>query len=175
MGSGMSDEARVPDYSFIIVSWNAKAYLRQCLDSIKTESKGLEVEVIVVDNASSDGSPEMVQAEYPWVVLIRNDSNVGFARANNQGIAISSAKYLCLRQFRRRHPSWLSCRNEGLPGRQPSDWAGGTEGAKQRRHTPVKLSGYAHPAIGAVSGAGIGHALFAVLYVRCTFHDQLGA
>ena len=86
----------MPDYSFIIVSWNARAYLRQCLDSIKTESKGLEVEVIVVDNASSDGSPEMVQAEYPWVVLIRNDSNVGFARANNQGIAVSSAKYLCL-------------------------------------------------------------------------------
>jgi GT2 family glycosyltransferase len=96
MGSGMSDEARVPDYSFIIVSWNAQAYLRQCLDSIKTESKGLDVEVIVVDNASSDGSPEMVQAEYPWVVLIRNDANVGFARANNQGIAISSATYLCL-------------------------------------------------------------------------------
>ena len=84
------------DYSFIIVSWNAQAYLRQCLDSIKTESKGLDVEVIVVDNASSDGSPEMVQAEYPWVVLIRNDANVGFARANNQGIAISSATYLCL-------------------------------------------------------------------------------
>ena len=84
------------DYSFIIVSWNAKAYLRQCLDSIVTESKGLDIEVIIVDNASSDGSPEMVQAEYPWVVLIRNDSNVGFARANNQGIAISSARYLCL-------------------------------------------------------------------------------
>lgn len=86
----------MPDYSLIIVSWNAKDYLRQCLDSVQTESKGLDIEIIVVDNASSDGSPEMVEAEYPRVVLIRNESNVGFARANNQGIAISSAKYLCL-------------------------------------------------------------------------------
>ena len=84
------------DYSFIIVSWNTKTYLRQCLDSIRADSEGLDVEVIVVDNLSSDGSAEMVQEEYPWVVLIRNDTNVGFARANNQAIAISSAKYLCL-------------------------------------------------------------------------------
>src|SRR5262245_56580638 len=78
----IATEAPVPDFSFIIVSWNAQAYLRQCLDSIETESKGLDVEVIVVDNASSDGSPEMVKAEYPCVVLIENDANVGFARAN---------------------------------------------------------------------------------------------
>ncbi|HEU4329731.1 MAG TPA: glycosyltransferase family 2 protein [Lapillicoccus sp.] len=84
------------DYSFVIVSWNAKAFLRQCIDSIVADSSGLEIEVVVIDNASSDGSPEMVQDEYPWVMLVRNDANVGFARANNQGIALSSGTYLCL-------------------------------------------------------------------------------
>lgn len=84
------------DFSFVIVSWNAKDYLRECLDSITAESSGLAIEVVVVDNASSDGSPELVHDEYPWVVLVRNDANVGFARANNQGIALSSGTYLCL-------------------------------------------------------------------------------
>src|SRR4051794_26170225 len=93
---GMSDETRVLDYSFVIVSWNAKAYLRECLDSIRAESEGLTAEVIVIDNASADGSPDMVRDDYPWVTLVRNESNVGFARANNQGIALSSARYLCL-------------------------------------------------------------------------------
>jgi GT2 family glycosyltransferase len=84
------------DYSFVIVSWNAQDYLRQCLDSIAAESTGLSVEVIVVDNASADGSADMVESDYPGTVLIRNAANVGFARANNQGMAVSSGRYLCL-------------------------------------------------------------------------------
>jgi GT2 family glycosyltransferase len=72
--------------SVIIVSWNAKKFLRGCLDSIRQTRGSLDVEVIVVDNASRDGSPEMVVAEFPEVKLIQTGENLGFAKANNIGI-----------------------------------------------------------------------------------------
>ena len=71
------------EISAIIVSWNAREYLRGCLKSIR-ECGGLAMtNVIVVDNASTDGSPEMVEREYPEAKLIRSAENLGFARANN--------------------------------------------------------------------------------------------
>ena len=82
--------------SIIIVSWNARDYLRQCLASLFTEECRHALEVIVVDNASSDGSPEMVAKSYPQVRLLRNATNHGFALANNQGIAVATGKYVCL-------------------------------------------------------------------------------
>ncbi len=75
------------DFSIIIVNWNTKDYLQRCLESIQQEIDGnesLNAEVIVVDNASGDGSQEMVQEQFPWVNLLRNEENCGFAKANNR-------------------------------------------------------------------------------------------
>ncbi|MGH7869874.1 MAG: glycosyltransferase family 2 protein [Candidatus Dormibacteraceae bacterium] len=84
------------DVSIIIVSWNARGHLRNCLDSIR-QTRGEAVrEVIVVDNASSDGSPDMVAEQYPEVKLIRSDKNLGFARANNLGIRNACGSLLAL-------------------------------------------------------------------------------
>lgn len=82
--------------SVIIVSWNASGYLRDCLDSIRATGGSLVQEVIVVDNASSDGSPDMVAKEFPEVILIRSQENLGFARANNLGIKRATGTFLAL-------------------------------------------------------------------------------
>ncbi|MBI5644306.1 MAG: glycosyltransferase family 2 protein [Deltaproteobacteria bacterium] len=84
------------DISFIIVSWNAKKYLLECLESIESSSGGYKKEIIVVDNGSSDGSPEAVRKLFPHVKTVLNAANLGFARANNIGIEKSSGRYLCL-------------------------------------------------------------------------------
>jgi GT2 family glycosyltransferase len=82
--------------SIIIVSWNARSYLRDCLNSIRQTRGSLVHEVIVVDNASSDGSPEMVTVEFPEVILIRSRENLGFARANNLGLQRATGELLAL-------------------------------------------------------------------------------
>jgi len=82
--------------SVIIVSWNAKAYLLECIESIYKQDLKDSPEIIVVDNASSDGSPEAVRANYPAVTLIENVGNYGFAKANNVGIKASRGEYLFL-------------------------------------------------------------------------------
>jgi GT2 family glycosyltransferase len=82
--------------SVIIVSWNAREYLTQCLDSLSARTCRYPMEVIVVDNASTDGSAEAVASRYPHVKLVQNGANLGFARANNIGIARSSGAYVCL-------------------------------------------------------------------------------
>lgn len=84
------------ELSIIIVNWNAKEFLMECLGSLSEEISNPNFEVIVVDNASTDGSPELLQARFPNVKLIRNDSNLGFAKANNIGISQSKGKYVCL-------------------------------------------------------------------------------
>src|SRR5579862_9299694 len=82
--------------SIIIVSWNARDYLKQCLESLTPAVCRYPMEIIVVDNASSDGSPELVENSFPRVRLIRNSTNLGFARGNNLGIRSSGGRYLCL-------------------------------------------------------------------------------
>lgn len=82
--------------SVIIVSWNARSYLRDCLDSIRQTGTSCVHEVIVVDNASSDGSPEMVAEQFPEVTLIRSMENLGFARANNLAIKHATGSMLAL-------------------------------------------------------------------------------
>ena len=82
--------------SVVIVSWNAKAYLLECLESVVRQLPPDDLEVIVVDNASSDGSPEAVRDSYPSVKLICNDGNDGFAKGNNVGIRASTGDYLFL-------------------------------------------------------------------------------
>lgn len=81
--------------SIIIVSWNVKDYLRQCLQSIHEQTHDIDYEIIVVDNASHDGSAEMVRNDFPNVRLLVNVCNVGFARANNQGAEIAEGDWLC--------------------------------------------------------------------------------
>lgn len=93
-----------PDLSIVIVSWNVRELLRRCLDSIcsplnRREEQGerpLTTEVIVVDNASTDGSAALVAAEFPQVRLIANAENRGFTGGNNQGIAVSRGRYVML-------------------------------------------------------------------------------
>lgn len=82
--------------SVIIVNYNVKAYLEQCLRTVFEALKGMEAEVFVVDNLSTDGSAEMVREKYPEVRLIANQVNVGFSRANNQAIRESAAEYVVL-------------------------------------------------------------------------------
>lgn len=82
--------------SIIIVSWNTCDLLSQCLDSVYTSTKSNELDIWVVDNASTDGSPEMVQRSFPKVQLIENDGNVGFAKANNQAIEKSIGNIVVL-------------------------------------------------------------------------------
>ncbi len=82
------------DVSVCIANWNCREFLRQCLESLLDTPQGVGVEVIVVDNASIDGAPEMVEREFPEVVLVRNTENLGFARANNQASRKARGSYL---------------------------------------------------------------------------------
>ena len=84
------------ELSVVIVSWNVRGLLRRCLQSIYDSVQGLRFEVFVVDNASHDGSPEMVGAEFPAVHLIANSENLGFGRANNQALRLCSGRYVLL-------------------------------------------------------------------------------
>ncbi|MGD0231366.1 MAG: glycosyltransferase family 2 protein [Syntrophorhabdales bacterium] len=84
------------DISIVIVSWNAKRFLVKCLESIERDSSDIDVEITVVDNASTDGSPEEVEKRFPEVRLIRNAKNLGFAKANNMGIRASTGRYVAL-------------------------------------------------------------------------------
>ncbi len=82
--------------SIVIVSYNVREFLEQALVSIHKAVNNLSHEIFVVDNASSDGSADWVAKQFPNVKLIRNEQNVGFARANNQAIARSSGSFVCL-------------------------------------------------------------------------------
>jgi GT2 family glycosyltransferase len=84
------------DVSILVVNWNTRELLRQCLQSIYRETRSITFEVIVVDNASSDGSAAMIESEFRQVRLIANLDNRGFAAANNQGIAIAAGRYILL-------------------------------------------------------------------------------
>lgn len=84
------------DVSIIIVAWNVRDFLHNCLDSIYKETKGIEFEVIYVDNASTDGSVAMVIEKFPQVKIIKNDENKGFTIANNQGIEVAKGRYVLL-------------------------------------------------------------------------------
>jgi GT2 family glycosyltransferase len=82
--------------SIVIVTWNGKKYALECLDSLRSLQSKLVLEIIVVDNASSDGTPDAIQQQYPEVRLFRNQANLGFAKANNIGIAASCGDYVAL-------------------------------------------------------------------------------
>ncbi len=81
--------------SVIIVNYNVKYFLEVCVHSVLRSAQGLETEVIVVDNNSSDGSCDFVRQRFPSVTLIQNKENVGFSRANNQAVAIRGESIYC--------------------------------------------------------------------------------
>ena len=84
------------DVSVVIVNWNACDLLRDCLKSIFDQTRQIDFDVIVVDNASNDASVEMIRQEFPQVKLIAEEANLGFAGANNVGIMQSRGRYILL-------------------------------------------------------------------------------
>lgn len=84
------------DVSIIIVNYNTLELTRNCLKSVFEKTKGIDFEVYVVDNASTDGSCHMIENEFPQVKIIRNKDNVGFGKANNIAMRKSEAKYVFL-------------------------------------------------------------------------------
>lgn len=84
------------DVSIVIVSWQVRDSLRRCLSSIFSHPPSLSLEVFVVDNNSTDGTAEMVEKEFPQVILQKNSKNLGFAAACNQAIKKSTGNYILL-------------------------------------------------------------------------------
>lgn len=96
VSSVSQNTADVPtDVSIVIVNWNTRDLLRDCLRSIITQTTAAH-EIIVIDNASRDGSAEMVRTEFPDITLIANSENGGFAAANNQGLRVSCGRTVLL-------------------------------------------------------------------------------
>jgi len=84
------------DISIIIVAWNVRELLHNCLKSVYEQTREIDFGVIYVDNASEDGSVEMVKNEFPDVRIIENDENEGFIKASNQGIEVAESRYVLL-------------------------------------------------------------------------------
>lgn len=82
------------DVSIIIVNYNTCSLTRNCLNSVFEHTKAIDFEVIVSDNGSKDGSIEMIKTEFPQVILIENNDNLGFGAANNRGLRIAKGKYI---------------------------------------------------------------------------------
>lgn len=84
------------ELSIIIVNYNVKAFLQNCLSSILRSTEKINSEIIVVDNASDDGSVELIKKNFPQVKLIESKINLGFSRANNLGLQVAQGRYICL-------------------------------------------------------------------------------
>jgi GT2 family glycosyltransferase len=93
-----ASETSASDLSVVIVAYRARSVVLACLDTLVSSGglDGLEAEVIVVDNASDDGTAEMVRSHFPGVRLIANAENAGFARANNQGLRVATGRHVLL-------------------------------------------------------------------------------
>jgi len=84
------------DISVCIVSWNVQADLARCLASLFEDPQACAAEVIVVDNASTDSTLQLLARDYPQVALLANDTNRGFAAASNQALRCATGRYLLL-------------------------------------------------------------------------------
>ncbi len=84
------------ELSIIVVTYNSRRHVRDCLESLQRTATGIHHEVVVVDNASQDGTQDIIRNEFPKVRLIANAENQGFARSNNQGISQSQGRYILL-------------------------------------------------------------------------------
>ncbi|MBC7785845.1 MAG: glycosyltransferase family 2 protein [Burkholderiales bacterium] len=85
-----------PDVSVIIVNYNTREMTLKCLDALRADLTGINAEVILVDNASSDGSVEAIRAHAPWVQVIASEKNLGFGAGNNVGLKIAQGDYFLL-------------------------------------------------------------------------------
>jgi GT2 family glycosyltransferase len=86
----------VPDISVVIANWNGARFISDCLRSVEAHASALSIETIVVDNASSDDSVDLIRRDFPGTLVRCESTNLGFAGANNRGISISRGKYVCL-------------------------------------------------------------------------------
>lgn len=84
------------ELSVVILNYNVRYFLEQCIRSVQEAVRNLDAEIIVIDNASSDDSGKMVQSLFPEVIYIQNSENVGFSKANNQAVNRAKGKYLCI-------------------------------------------------------------------------------
>jgi GT2 family glycosyltransferase len=82
--------------SVIILNYNVSYFLRQCILTVQEALAGIESEIIIIDNDSKDDSCEIVKKHFPNIKLIENKENVGFSKANNQGVAIAKGEYVCI-------------------------------------------------------------------------------
>ena len=85
-----------PDVSVVVTNWNGRELLQACLQSIYDKTTGIRTEIIVVDDASTDGSAEMVRSKFPDVKLALHETNLGFVRANNHAIELATGRYVLL-------------------------------------------------------------------------------
>ncbi len=82
--------------SVIILNYNVRSFLEQCILSVQKAIRTIEAEIIVVDNASNDGSAEMVKNRFPEIIFLQNKENIGFSKANNQAAEIAKGMYVCI-------------------------------------------------------------------------------
>ena len=82
--------------SVVILNYNVRYFLEQCILSVQRSIKSIDAEIIVIDNNSTDGSCEMVKKRFPNVFLIENTENVGFSKANNQAVKVAIGEYVCI-------------------------------------------------------------------------------
>jgi N-acetylglucosaminyl-diphospho-decaprenol L-rhamnosyltransferase len=154
----------VPQVAAIVVSWNTRALLAQCLASIAAAGADADIETVVVDNASADGSAAMVRDHFPWASVIANADNRGFAAANNQGLAATSAPYvLMLNSDARLEPGALP----QLVARLESTPAAGLVGAQLRNFDGSFQHSHARfPTLGreALILSGLGRVLYGRWY-----------
>lgn len=80
----------------VILNYNVRYFLEQCILSVQKATENLKAEIIVIDNDSKDDSCEMVKTRFPTVLLIENKENVGFSKANNQAVAVAKGEYVCI-------------------------------------------------------------------------------
>jgi len=92
----MSSPSNSIDISVVVVGWNAKHYMELCLESLAKAPPRRSMEVLVIDNASSDDSVEMIETKFPWVKLIKSSENLGFAKGNNIAIRQCRGRYIAL-------------------------------------------------------------------------------
>src|ERR1700677_4776848 len=84
------------ELSIICVNWNSLEYLRECVRSVYAETKGIDFEIIVVDNASPEGGIDTLRDEFPQIKVVKSPDNLGFARATKLGFQDSSGQYVLL-------------------------------------------------------------------------------
>ena len=82
--------------SVVILNYNVRHFLEQCLFSVQRAIDNLEAEIIVIDNNSQDDSAQMVAQRFPEVKWLQNTDNVGFSKANNQAVKVASGEYVCI-------------------------------------------------------------------------------